>query len=131
MLNLAAVLTLDNRAFLFGCFGLILEHREEPRRSTRIGVRCDVGRGTIKPRAIHLVHTILLMRPVVHVARWFSSGCYPALLIHFFSGVLIQQHIRRKTTSNLFARIVAIERTVESALLGDSRGIKPLFVPYP
>src|SRR5699024_10177018 len=37
MLDLAAVLTLDNRAFLLRCFRLVFEHREEPRRAARIG----------------------------------------------------------------------------------------------
>src|SRR5699024_10394394 len=88
MLNLAAVLTLNNRAFFLRCFGLVFEHGEEPRRATRI------ARGW---------HVFLSAHPVGFLT--FPSAGYgawtlapSALLVHFFRGVLIQQHIRRKTT---------------------------------
>src|SRR5699024_12270525 len=96
MLNLRAVLTLNNRAFLFRRFRLVFEHREEPRRATRISVPLNL----IYALPVSVVGSVKVMLSVLSAAPAVDgTHTHSALFIHFFSGVLIQQHIRRKTTS--------------------------------
>src|SRR5699024_1865130 len=88
----AAVLTLNNRAFLLRGFRLVFEHREEPRRATRIAMPAQCASSPTKsPCGLCLVFAVACN---VHLAH-----AHSALFVHFFSCVLIQQHIRRKTTS--------------------------------
>src|SRR5699024_10749138 len=91
MLDLRAVLTLNNRPFTLGCFGLVFEHREEPRRATLV-------RGGIYVPNLRHPSTVGVS---VGVLVCIQSPAFqpPALFVHFFSCMLIQQHIRRKTTS--------------------------------
>src|SRR5699024_3373288 len=82
-----------------------LEHREEPRRATRIGICrnvliCHMKRFPRRPLISHA--------PITAFA-WLFRTCPHALFVHFLSGVLIQQHIRRKTTSRRTAvNVVAL-----------------------
>src|SRR5699024_5069128 len=43
--------------------------------------------------------TLIFHAPIA-TFTWLFRTCPYALFVHFFSGVLIQQHIRRKTTSS-------------------------------
>src|SRR5699024_2753523 len=80
------------RAFALRCFRLVFEHREESRR-TADGTCVLVG-GLVVQCVARLGLRISRLPRLVCAALEHS-----ALLIHFFSGVLIQQHIRRKTTA--------------------------------
>src|SRR5699024_2889493 len=95
MLNLAAVLTLNNRAFLLRCLGLVFEHREEPTSATRIAVPVLHRSWVLKGSRHRPAMASLSVCNTSHIWTFAPS----ALLIHFFSCVLIQQHIRRETTS--------------------------------
>src|SRR5699024_1543156 len=86
-------------ALSFGGFLFALEHGEEPRRTTT-----TIHRDS---RLVHLPVVCLAaviccpvkLRSRCGVPRSCAGTQVPALFVHFFSGVLIQQHIRRKTTT--------------------------------
>src|SRR5699024_4212985 len=93
--------------------------REEPRRATRIGICRNVLIFHMKrfPRRPLISHA-----PITAFAWLFSPRTY-ALLVHFFSGVLIQQHIRRKTTSRRFTRRLRRNSITRSVSKRHLRGI--------
>src|SRR5699024_3277061 len=83
-------------------FRLVLEHREEPRRATRIAMSVR-GRWPSLVAECSDILSALCPRNAPDRRR----RAHSALFVHFFSGVLIQQHIRRKTTSRVLGSGVA------------------------
>src|SRR5699024_850639 len=84
MLNLRAVLTLNNRAFFFRCFRLVFEHGEEPTSATRIVMPpCSV----VECSVFAICSSVATFASTTLTAHRCANS---ALFVHFFSGVLIK-----------------------------------------
>src|SRR5699024_11221640 len=97
MLDLRAVLPFNDGPFLLRRFGLLLEHREEPRRATRIAVPVLHRLWMLKGSRHRPAMASLSVCNTSHIWTFAPS----ALFVHCFCGFGVKQHIRRPTTRRL------------------------------